>query len=111
MDDMLMHPIRATLAACGVLLALAGFVSLDAPIPMMLAVPLILRFLVTPARSLQAVGGVFAVITVFSFSVNRVEFELGITRDFLVYGALALMTLPLLHQLVTQGISSIKASQ
>jgi len=111
MDSMLIHPVRATLAACGVLLALAGFIFFDAPIPMMLAVPLILRFLVTPARSLHAVGGVLAVITVVSFSVNRPEFEPGTLRNLFVYGALALMALPLLHLLVAQRGSSIKASQ
>ena len=103
---MLMDPVRAVLAACGVLLALLGFIFLDAPIPMMLAVLMILRFLVTPHRSLQAVGGVFAVITLVAFGVNRPNHGHDLLRDFVAYGALVLMVLPMLHLLVMRRISA-----
>lgn len=110
LDRMLMHPMRASLAVCGVLLAMVGFVFLDSPIPMIPALPLVLSFLGSDMRSLKVTGGLLAFLCLISFGVNRPGYAHDLLRSVVVYGSLTLMVLPMVHLFVSQRLSCRDAS-
>jgi hypothetical protein len=91
MNDLLLHPFRAASAVLGVLLAVVGYIFFEAPILMIPASLLALRFLTTPTRSLQILGLAFLVLIFVSHNVKRSDFKDGIPRDLVVNCALTFL--------------------
>jgi hypothetical protein len=109
MNDLLLHPFRAASALLAVLLAVVGYIFFEAPILMIPASLLALRFLTSPTRSLQIVGVVGLVLIFVSHNVKRLDFKDEISRDLVVNCAFTCSMLPLAHLIVTNRINRSRA--